>query len=98
MGFKLGEIYEGFVITEGLLLFFTLFWLIPLVMAFLVQVLKASINRWGNAILGIFWIIMWIMDSAEENLLLSQYLINISMIIFAGLIIWSAWKWPKAVK
>ena len=98
MGFKLGEIYEGFVITEDLLLFFTLFWLIPLVMAFLVQVLKDSINRWANIILGIFWILMWIMDSAEGNLLLSQYLIIISMIIFAVLIIWHSWKLPKAVK
>ena len=97
MGFKLGQIYEGFVITEELLLVFTLFWLIPLIMAFLVQILKDSVNRWANIIFGIFWIILWITDIAEGGLLLSQYLINVSMIIVAVLIIRYSWKWPKAV-
>jgi hypothetical protein len=97
MGFKLGEIYEGMVITEELLLVFTLFWLIPLIMAFLVQILKFSVNRWVNIILGILWAILWIADSVEGGILLSQYLINISMIIVAVLIIWHAWKWPKAI-
>jgi len=34
-GMTLGGVYEGWVVTEELLLFFTLFWLIPLIMAFL---------------------------------------------------------------
>jgi len=78
-----------------LLLFFTLFWLIPLTMAFLSLILKDSVNRWTNTILSIFWGAIWIIDMIEGGLLLAQYLINVSMIVVVALIIWYAWKWPK---
>jgi len=91
----LGGLYEGIVVTEELLLFFTLFWLIPLTMAFLSLTLKDSANRWANIILSIFWASIWIIDMIEGGLLLAQYLINVSMIVVVALIVWYAWKWPK---
>jgi len=94
-GMILGGVYEGLVVTEELLLFFTLFWLIPLTMAFLSLTLKDTPNRWTNIILSIFWASIWIIDMIEGGLLLAQYLINISMIVVVALIIWYAWKWPQ---
>ena len=94
-GMTLGGVYEGMLVTEELLLFFTLFWLIPLTMAFLSLILKDSVNRWTNTILSIFWGAIWIIDMIEGGLLLAQYLINVSMIVVVALIIWYAWKWPK---
>lgn len=93
-GMTLGGVYEGMVVTEELLVFFTLFWLIPLTMAFLSLTLKDSANRWTNIILSLFWAVMWIIDMAEGGLLLAQYLINASMIVVVALIVWYAWKWP----
>ena len=92
---KLGGEYEGMPITEGLLLFFSLFWLIPLAMAFLSLTLKDSANRWANIILSIFLAAIYILDMIEGGLLLAQYLTEISMIVVVALIVWYAWKWPK---
>jgi hypothetical protein len=94
-GMALGGVYEGMVVTEELLLFFTLFWLISLTMAFLALILKDSVNRWANIILCIFWAFIWVIDMIEGGLLLAQYLINFSMIVVVVLIIWHAWKLPK---
>ena len=93
-GMKIGGMYEGIVVTEELLLFFTILWLIPLTMAFLSLILKDIVNRWANIILSIFWILIWIMDMIEGGLLLAQYLIIISMIVVVVIIIWHAFKWP----
>ena len=94
-GIKLGDVYEGIVVTEELLVFFTLLWLIPLTMAFLSLMLKDSVNRWSNIILSIFYAAIWVIDMIEGGLLLAQYLLNVSMIVVAALIVWYAWKWPK---
>ena len=94
-GMMLGGVYEGIPVTEGLLLFFTLFWLISSTMAFLSLVLKDSANRWANIILSIVWGFLWIIDMIEGGLLLAQYLLNVSMIVVTALIVWHAWKWPK---
>ena len=94
-GMKLGGMYEGIVVTEELLLFFTILWLIPLTMAFISLILKDIVNRWANIILSIFWALIWIIDIIEGGLLLAQYLIIISMIVVAVIIIWHGWKLPE---
>ena len=87
--------YEGIPLTEGLLLFFALFWLIPLTMALLSLTLKGSTIRWANIIVGIIWIGFSILDLFEGGLFLAQRLIEASKILVAILIVWHAWKWPK---
>ena len=94
-GMTLGGVYEGFLVTEGLLIFFTLFWLISLTMAFLSLILKDSANRWANIILSIVWGALWVMDMVEGGLLLAQYLLIISMVVVSALIAWHGWKLPK---
>jgi len=48
---------EGMEITSWIFIIFALFWLIPLIMAFLTLVLKESINRWSNFIIGLFFLL-----------------------------------------
>jgi len=94
-GLELGDVYEGMEITEGMMLFFVLFWLIPFAMAFLSQTMKGSAIRWVNIMISIFFATIWIIDMVEGGLLQAQYLLNVSMIVVAALIVKYAWKWPR---
>jgi len=93
-----GEI-EGWQISAGLLLFFALFWLIPLTMAFLSVTLKDSPNRRTNIILGIIftvWNIFHLLSHLVQGQLpLNHLVIGLWTIVVAALIAWHAWKWPK---
>ena len=90
---------EGMQITTGLLLFFSLLWLIPLVMAFLSVTLKDVANRKANIILGIIFTVFYIghlfMHLMKGQLPLDHLVMCILMIILPALIFWYAWKWPK---
>jgi len=92
-----GEIEEMGPITEGLLFFFAIFWLIPLTMAFLSLTLKDSANRWANIIVGIVWAGIGILDLGDT---LNRGWLTLSLVAFSKtvasvLIVWYAWKWPK---
>ena len=47
-----GKMVNG-KLTEGTIVSFALWWLVPLSMAFLTQILSYSLNRWVNIILGV---------------------------------------------
>jgi len=95
-----GEIEGLGPINEGLLLFFAVFWLIPLTMSFLSLTLKDSANRWANIILGIVWAAFGILELKDTLGLgwLTLALVAGSKMVAAALIIWYAWKWPKQEK
>ena len=88
-------------IGAGMFVFVALFWLIPLIMAFLSLILKDSTNRWANIVLGIVFTLLniWhlIMHLAEPSVEPSvhQILVIGSTVVVAALIAWYAWKWPK---
>ena len=86
-------------LSEGLIVLFALWWLIPLIMSFLTQVLKYSANRWVNLILGIFFALLAV-DGIISHLLMrwfpfSHLLFLISMFLVPILIARYAWKLPK---
>jgi hypothetical protein len=86
-------------LSEGLIVLFALWWLIPLIMSFLTQVLKHSANRWINLVLGIFFALLAV-DGIISHLLMrwlpfSHLLFLISMFLVPILIAWYAWKLPK---
>ena len=77
-------------------LMMSLFWIIPLWMAFLSVTLKGSTNRWTNIILGIIFTILNIWHITEPCCtMIHQKLIVVSTIIATALIVWYAYKWPK---
>jgi len=89
--------HEGGLITPEFMLFVAIIAIIPLVMAFLSLTLKDSVNRWANIVVGTVWVVASFVDPAKyvtEQSAYSAYviLIGIVMFVFAGLIVWYAWK------
>ena len=88
---------EGVALTPGMLVFMTLFWLVPLWLAFVSMTVKDSCNRWTNFILGIIFTLLnifhFIEHLAEPSV--AQILIIGSTVVVTALIAWYAWKWPK---
>ncbi|MDJ0960732.1 MAG: DUF6326 family protein [Acidimicrobiia bacterium] len=98
----LEELMEGRIedmeITSGMLVFFALFWIVPLLMAYLVHVLGDRANRLANAGLGVVMTVMWVWDlvahSVNEGF--SGVWLTLAGMTAASLgIVWHAWKWPK---
>jgi len=95
-----GEI-NGMELSTGLLIVMSLFWIVFLSMAFLTLILKDKINRYVNAVLGVFFAIYLIIEiymSLNVQEFSGSNLMQVFGIIFALLIFWHAWKWPKKTK
>jgi len=90
---QIGEMQMG----AGMLLFMTLFWWVPLVMAVLSVTLKDLANRWANMILGIVFTALNIFHLIEHlaDPSAHQILIIGSTVVVTALIFWHALKWPK---
>jgi len=85
-------------ISTGLLLMMSIFWIVFLSMAFLTLILKDTVNRYTNAILGVFFVIYLIIEiymSLSMQEFSGSNLMQVFGIIFSFLIFWHAWKWPK---
>jgi len=85
---------DGTKITPELLLLLAIFFLVPLVMAFLSLTLKDSVNRWANIIVGIVFVVLQLIASIDAVILLSAWmtLMDISKLVAPALIVWYAWK------
>ena len=86
-------------LSEGNLIFFALYWLIPLSMAFLTQILKYSLNRWLNFVLSLvfatFTIYYFISHLIQGWFTVANFLILIFSFVITVLIAWYSWKLPK---
>ena len=91
------EVAEVAAMGQGMLIFMSLFWLVPLWLAFVSLTVKGSCNRWTNFILGIIFTILNIVHFTEHLAPPSpvQILIVGSTVVATALIAWYAWKWPK---
>ena len=95
-----GEMPAGKPLSEGRMVMYALFWLIPLVMAVLCLTLKDSLNRWLNFALGTIFGLFFIYEIVgrsigEEEVSVAIWLIFIAAIVFSALIALFAWRWPK---
>jgi hypothetical protein len=90
---------EGMKISAGLTIFFSLFWLIPLIMAFLSVTLKDGANRITNLILGILFLVFYIIHLighiVQGNLPVDHLVMCLFTIVVPALIVWYSWKWPR---
>jgi hypothetical protein len=93
-----GEMLSEKLSTENII-FFALWWVIPLGMAFLTQILKHSLNRWMNLILGtsfaLFTIYYFINHLIKGWFTIANLLILIFLFVVSVLIAWYGWKLPK---
>jgi len=93
--------FEGEKVDATLLaVMVMLFCLVPLAMAFLTLALADPIDRYANALVGVVATVMWTWDLVEHasNGLEIGALITVTLIIASLLIVWHAWKWPKAAE
>jgi hypothetical protein len=97
MDIKMVEELWGMEMGPEMMLFYALFWWVPLVMGVLSVTLKRSSNRGANIILGIVFTILNIFHLTEHLATgaVHQILIIGSTVVATALIAWYAWKWPK---
>ncbi len=92
--------WEGWELSEGMLAFYSLFFIIPAILAILSLTLKGSANRWLNFIFGIIWFLWLIFGVVShmtmgEGLCTSGWLMMLTGIVFSAYIAYFAWKLPK---
>ena len=86
------------VITPELLLVMSIIFVVPIFMSVLTLTLKYPVSRWANRIIGIlyammilaFWVIPLALRSAGYQIVWAT-----AQLVFALLVVWYAWKWPK---
>ena len=93
-----GEMLSEKLSAENII-FFALWWIVPLGMAFLTQIFEQSLNRWANLILGIlfalFTIYYFINHLIKGWFTVANLLILIFLFVVSILITWYGWKLPK---
>ena len=84
-------------VTNEMLLVLSIILAVPIFMSFLSLTLKDKANRWANLIIGVFFVVwelvflifVYLQDPAYEIFW------GIAYLVFAALVVWYAWKWPK---
>ena len=84
-------------VTNEMLLVLSIIMAVPIFMSFLSLTLKDKANRWANLSVGIFFVVwelvflifVYSQDAAYEIFW------GIAYLVFAALVVWYAWKWPK---
>ena len=84
-------------VTNEMLLVLSIILAVPIFMSFLSLTLKDKANRWANLIIGVFFVVwelvflifVYLQDPAYEIFW------GITYLVFAALVVWYAWKWPK---
>ncbi len=90
-----GEV-GGMQITHEFMLVSAITMVIPIFMVFLSLTLKYRANRWANMSVGIFWVgydLLFLISSMASPAF--EIFLGIVYLMFAALIVWHAWKWPK---
>jgi hypothetical protein len=91
------EEIEAMAMGPEILFFMSLFWWIPLVMAFLSVTLKDVANRRINLIVGAILTVVNIAHFIEHLAQPSAHTILLvgSTVAVTALVVWYAWKWPR---
>jgi len=78
--------------TQGVLLGSSVMMAIPSVMIFLSLVLKPTLNRWVNIVLGIIYTVIILITMWDWAFFI---FLGIVEVVLTALIVWYAWNWPK---
>ncbi len=89
-----GKLPNGEDITATVTVMFAAFWLIPLAMAVLTLVVKDSISRPVNAVVGLLAGVIWFTDFFEGQDFGGASVVTAGLVLAGLLIAWHAWKWP----
>jgi hypothetical protein len=83
-------ISQAFLLTSAIIM------AIPSVMIFLSLTLTAKANRWANIILGIVYTSIVLMTLLSGGAWAYYVFYATIEVVLTALIVWYAWKWPKA--
>jgi len=88
---------SGITVTNELLLVMSIVMAVPIFMSFLSLTLKDKVNRLANLSVGIFFVVWELVFLIFFYIQSPAYEIfwGIAYLIFAALVVWYAWKWPK---
>ena len=78
--------------TQGVLVGTSVMMAVPSVMVFLSLVLKPNVNRWANMVLGSMYTVIILITMWNWAFYIFYGIIEV---VFTGLIVWFAWKWPR---
>jgi len=84
-------------VTDSMLLVLSIIMAIPIVMSFLSLILKDVANRRANLSAGIFfvaWELFFLISVYSQDASYELFW-GFAYLIFASLVVWNAWKWPK---
>jgi hypothetical protein len=92
--------FAGEPLSEGTMVVYALYWLIPLIMAVLCLTLNGSANRWLNFVLGILFALWFIAGIFEQVVMGGQgsaaiLLMFIVAIVVGAIIAWLGWRLPR---
>lgn len=84
-------------VTSMLLLVLSIILSLPIIMSVLSLTLKQKVNRRVNLSAGIFFVIfeLFFLIIVYSQSAAYEIFWGIGYLIFAALVIWYAWKWPK---
>lgn len=96
----LSGMMEGMEINAGVLILAAVFWLIPLIMAYLSIVLKPPGIKWIIIVFGLILGLLNLFDffgqlTSSEAIGIARALMIALMAIVPFLIAWHGWKWPQ---
>ncbi len=97
----MGGEWGGMQISEGTMVMYALFILIPLVVAILCLTLNGAANRWLNFVLGIVWGLWFVFEivgniTMGETVPIAMWLMLGAALVISAYIAYFAWKLPKA--
>ena len=83
-------------LTPVVLLVMSTVFVFPILMSVLTLILKYSVSRWANRIMGIlyaviilaFWVLGFILQSATY-----EFVWSTAQLVFVLMVVWYAWKW-----
>jgi hypothetical protein len=90
----------GETLSEGMMVGYAFYWLVPLIMAVLCLTLNGSASRWLNFVLGIIWG-LWFIAGIFEYMVMGDggsvavLLMFIAVVVASAFIAWFAWKLPQ---
>jgi len=84
-------------VTDAMLLALSIILAIPIIMSVLSLTLKDKASRRANLITGIFFVVweLAFLIFVYSQASLYEIFWGIAYLIFASLVVWNAWKWPK---
>jgi len=84
--------------TPELLLVMSIIFVFPILMSAITLILKYSVSRWANRIIGIFyaviilafWVLGFVLQSASY-----EFVWSTAQLVFVLLVVWYAWRWTN---